>query len=76
MMERSQILTERQQSELNKAIIQYLQPICSQENNEVLDKLTSMLKIESTELDGSDIVDNYLERNGRQCCDYKRRSLI
>lgn len=62
MMERSQILTERQQSELNKAIIQYLQPICSQENNEVLDKLTSMLKIESTELDGSDIVDNYLEK--------------
>ncbi|CAI5758507.1 unnamed protein product [Candida verbasci] len=56
-MEKNQILTERQQLELNKAIIQYLEPQLAEDE---LSQLSSIL-IPQGQAD-SEIVDNYLEK--------------
>ncbi|KAL6450820.1 PAC1 Nuclear distribution protein PAC1 [Candida maltosa Xu316] len=62
-MEKSQILTERQQTELNKAIIQYLQPLCQNDNHQIIDQLSSLLQTSEIDINGnSEIVDNYLEK--------------
>lgn len=45
-MEKLLILTERQQTELNYAIIQYLQPLCQQDNHALLDQLSKILNID------------------------------
>jgi platelet-activating factor acetylhydrolase IB subunit alpha len=57
-MQRSQLLSERQQLELNKAILQYLQPILHDEHSQVYDSLKLLL-----EIDGDDqVIPNYLEK--------------
>ncbi|ODV81492.1 nuclear distribution protein PAC1 [Suhomyces tanzawaensis NRRL Y-17324] len=62
-MFKSQILTERQQLELNKAIIQYLEPILSENDHQTLAKLSETLKIPINSKDeSSNIVSNYLEK--------------
>ena len=62
-MFKSQILTERQQLELNKAIVQYLEPILTETDslNSTLLKLTESLNIPSNSVD-ENVVANYLEK--------------
>ncbi|KAI3402574.2 LIS1 [Candida oxycetoniae] len=65
-MNMSQILTERQQLELNKAILQYLKPICASSGTEStyieLSKLLSPQSFTHTLDKNEDIVDQYLEK--------------
>lgn len=63
-MEKLQILTERQQTELNHAIIQYLQPLCQQDNHVLLDQLSKLLNIDQSTQESNNVekVDNYLEK--------------
>lgn len=61
------ILTERQQVELNKAILQYLQPFCSssETNEHLLQQLSKLLlpnSNSSTTHNEGEIVDQYLEK--------------
>ncbi|KAG5418125.1 LIS1 [Candida metapsilosis] len=61
----SQILTERQQTELNKAILQYLQPICSssESNEQLFQQLSDLLLPDNANAHSNDgIVDQYLEK--------------
>ena len=71
-MIRSQILTERQQKELNKSIIQYLEPIINNNNNQqqqqqqqgeqenILNQLSTILQVDQQA--NNEIVSNYLEK--------------
>ncbi|KAI5959515.1 LIS1 [Candida pseudojiufengensis] len=65
-MQRSKILTQRQESELNRAIIQYLEPICSEnESNQTLINQLSNLLLNENEnklIKNNEIIDNYLEK--------------
>ncbi|KAI5967324.1 LIS1 [Candida margitis] len=60
----SQILTERQQLELNKAILQYLQPVCStsESNEQLFRQLSELLVPTSNDSHSDGIVDQYLEK--------------
>lgn len=60
-MSGSQILTERQQGELNKAVIQYLSPLLSEENDSTLKKLTEILEVSEDSI-SEGIIPNYLEK--------------
>ena len=77
-MEKLQILTERQQTELNHAIIQYLQPLCQQDNHVLLDQLSKLLNIDQSTQESNNVekVDNYLEKDGPQFYDFKRKLSI
>ncbi|KAI5953182.1 LIS1 [Candida jiufengensis] len=66
-MPRSNILTQRQETELNKSIIQYLEPICSENesNKSLLNQLSNLLLNETTTSNTSttnEIIDHYLEK--------------
>ena len=54
-MEKLQILTERQQTELNHAIIQYLQPLCQQDNHVLLDQLSKLLNIDQSTQESNNV---------------------
>lgn len=60
----SQILTERQQLELNKAILQYLQPICStsESNERLFHQLSQLLLPGNSNAHNDGIVEQYLEK--------------
>lgn len=61
-MVQSQILTPRQQEELNKAIIQYLRPIADEsEDHELIQKLSENLNIPLSSIDDN-VIPNYLEK--------------
>lgn len=57
-MQRSQLLSERQQQELNKAILQYLEPILQDDQPQVYDKLKDVLQTSTDE----QVIPNYLEK--------------
>ncbi|ABN64861.2 protein with possible role during mitosis [Scheffersomyces stipitis CBS 6054] len=62
-MNRSQILTDRQQQELNKAILQYLEPMLTESSSdqEVYRSLQQIL-VPPSSSSSEAIVDNYLEK--------------
>lgn len=56
------ILTSKQKGELNKALIQYLEPLLSEndDNSDTLNKLASLLNVDTTSTD--EVIPNYLEK--------------
>lgn len=56
-----QILTTRQQHELNKAIIQYLKPITEESNGDLIQHLSESLQVPLNSIDDG-VIPNYLEK--------------
>ncbi|CUM66456.1 uncharacterized protein PRCAT00004120001 [Priceomyces carsonii] len=62
-MSKSQILTDRQQSELNKAIVQYIEPYLTAESNDgaLINHISNVLDVNYESKDNN-IIPNYLEK--------------
>lgn len=61
-MPQSQILTARQQQELNKAIVQYIKPVTEESlDNDLIKKLSDSLNVQLSSIDDV-VIPNYLEK--------------
>lgn len=73
----SQILTGKQQEELNKAILQYLEPLLTENSNsrDLVEPLAQALNVSTAVATGDGIIPNYLEKKWSTVLRLQRRIL-